>query len=363
MKTNNFLKILLLILILLLNTENIIKAEQNFNKMRKMLFDKWMKWINETHPGKAVKLELQYSFPFEKEIEENEIFLKRAMTISKDTSGNIYIPDFSLHKIYKFSRDGHFLKKFGGKGQGPGEFQQPIKVFPTDHSIIVNEVGNRRIQFLDSNGNYKRSFKLFKTYLGMIERGQNGCFYSVPMSRYDFESKLIDVLSEEGELLYSFGECLKLQDRYLSDFIYNNLVQLCIGNNSVIYIAFQFFPLIREYSPQGKLLKEFRVKHTVMDMQEKINLSRLNRSKKSQSPSARVIIIPSIKAFNGRIYLLRTAPCLEILEIQSNGLISKIYYWEKSLNYFSQDFLINERNGEKLFYVLNYIDQRVDIFK
>lgn len=75
--------------------------------------------------------------------------------IDVDTSGNIYVLDSGVHKVFILDSQGRYLKHFGKKGQGPGEFQTPscMKIMP-DGKINIVDNGNRKIIQFDSNGNY-----------------------------------------------------------------------------------------------------------------------------------------------------------------------------------------------------------------
>ena len=42
-----------------------------------------------------------------------------------DSNGDVYVVDNENHMIQKFSLDGEFLLKFGGKGESPGNLSWP----------------------------------------------------------------------------------------------------------------------------------------------------------------------------------------------------------------------------------------------
>lgn len=71
----------------------------------------------------------------------SELGLKEPSITETDGSENIYVvegyPD-SQYFIYKFSPDGAFLKKFGPRGQGPGEIQSV-------DTLIVKKNGNVQV--------------------------------------------------------------------------------------------------------------------------------------------------------------------------------------------------------------------------
>lgn len=83
----------------------------------------------------------------------------RASDIELDNQDNIYLLDSGNSRVQKFDRNGHYLQTFGRKGQGPGEFGRPFRIFVDDQSnIYVSEM--RSIQVFDSKGKFTRSISV-----------------------------------------------------------------------------------------------------------------------------------------------------------------------------------------------------------
>lgn len=70
-----------------------------------------------------------------------------------DDEHRIYVLDGGKKHVLVFDRDGKFLYKFGGPGQGPGELagNNTIEVFG-DH-VVVGDDRNRRLSIWDRSGN------------------------------------------------------------------------------------------------------------------------------------------------------------------------------------------------------------------
>ncbi len=59
--------------------------------------------------------------------------------------------------MLKFDSDGTFIKTWGGKGKGPGEFDLPHSlVFDAQGLLHIADRNNARIQVFDADGNYIR---------------------------------------------------------------------------------------------------------------------------------------------------------------------------------------------------------------
>lgn len=98
------------------------------------------------------------------EIEEQ--MFQSINTMDVDEEGNMYILDEQAGNIKIFDSSGSFQKTIGRKGQGPGEFGMPISLFLTrQNQIIVNDMGQRKIQFFDKEGNYLKEFSIAEKFL------------------------------------------------------------------------------------------------------------------------------------------------------------------------------------------------------
>jgi DNA-binding beta-propeller fold protein YncE len=72
-------------------------------------------------------------------------------------------------QVLKFDRDGNFIKSFGRKGKGPGEFDLPHSlVFDAKGLLYIADRNNARIQVLDADGNYVRESKHPGTPCGLF---------------------------------------------------------------------------------------------------------------------------------------------------------------------------------------------------
>jgi tripartite motif-containing protein 71 len=67
--------------------------------------------------------------------------------VAVDEEGNIIVADSRNDRIQIFSSSGTFIKSFGSKGIGPGEFDRPSGVcISSDGLVIVVDFGNNRVQ-------------------------------------------------------------------------------------------------------------------------------------------------------------------------------------------------------------------------
>ncbi|MEO8367727.1 MAG: peptidyl-alpha-hydroxyglycine alpha-amidating lyase family protein [Candidatus Solibacter sp.] len=78
--------------------------------------------------------------------------------VAFDAAGNIFVSDgFGNARIAKFDKDGRFLKSWGTRGSGPGQFDLPLSLaVDAKGSVYVADRGNKRIQVFDNEGAFQR---------------------------------------------------------------------------------------------------------------------------------------------------------------------------------------------------------------
>ena len=84
----------------------------------------------------------------------------RPTDVAWDAAGNIYVADgYGNSRIAKFDRNGRFLKSWGSRGSGPGQFNIPHTLaIDAQGSVYVGDRGNNRIQVFDGEGTFKTQF-------------------------------------------------------------------------------------------------------------------------------------------------------------------------------------------------------------
>jgi streptogramin lyase len=87
--------------------------------------------------------------------------------------GNIFVADghgqATNARVVKFSKDGTFIKTWGTKGSGPGQFDIPHTIaMDSQGRIFVGDRNNNRIQIFDQDGKYITEWKQF---------GRPSCIY------------------------------------------------------------------------------------------------------------------------------------------------------------------------------------------
>ena len=76
----------------------------------------------------------------------------RQVSVDKDVKF-LYVADSKNNRVQKFDTNGNFVKSWGSKGTGDGQFDLPISlIIDSKGNIIVNDLGNSHVQKFDTNG-------------------------------------------------------------------------------------------------------------------------------------------------------------------------------------------------------------------
>jgi DNA-binding beta-propeller fold protein YncE len=82
--------------------------------------------------------------------------------VAWDSQGNTYISDGYINsRVAKFDKNGNWVKSWGSKGTGPGQFIIPHSIaIDRNDNVYVGDRTNHRIQVFDTDGNFKRMFSI-----------------------------------------------------------------------------------------------------------------------------------------------------------------------------------------------------------
>lgn len=106
-------------------------------------------------PGR-IELRLERIWGDERSDDPHQAFAN-PVAVQTDTAGNVYILDSHLAVVRQFTGNGGFIREFGGKGQGPGQFILPT-LLAVDQRGGVWVVDNlrRAIGGFTENGTFRR---------------------------------------------------------------------------------------------------------------------------------------------------------------------------------------------------------------
>lgn len=86
--------------------------------------------------------------------DDAENFFNRPTDLSVDDEGRIYVLDSGNYRVQVFENDGSFLRSFGRRGSGPGEFVNPRFIAVTGSRVLVTDRSLSRVTAWDHSGEY-----------------------------------------------------------------------------------------------------------------------------------------------------------------------------------------------------------------
>lgn len=90
------------------------------------------------------------------EIGEDETHFGEPNDMEITPEGDVFIADGERNfRIVHFDKDGNFIKAWGKRGTGPGEFEVPHAIVIDSKGLLyVADRGNSRVQIFDQDGNF-----------------------------------------------------------------------------------------------------------------------------------------------------------------------------------------------------------------
>ena len=131
-------------------------------------------------------------------------------SISVDSKENIYIMDGKLYEIKKFDRNGHFIRSFGRKGYGPGEFNDAMILILND-SMYVSDFSTKQIILFNEDGEFIKNLPIkndhrlsFLTPLNLHKFISLRQKWEIIQEKWNFTFDLIikDMKSDKTKILY-----------------------------------------------------------------------------------------------------------------------------------------------------------------
>lgn len=164
----------------------------------------------------------------------------------------IYVSDQDASQIHVFDYKGNLIRQIGRKGSGPGEFLILGEIAYSDNHLFVNDFGNGRLAEINLESNeteyvfpqpQPNKFIVYnhKIYMTHLVRGDQDINQLPLIWKYDLdmnlERKFGDFLTDQVEGMTGGASELNMK-------VFNDR----------LYVLFQYYPLLRIYSLEGKLI-------------------------------------------------------------------------------------------------------------
>lgn len=301
-------------------------------------------------PKNAVELAREFTIRWER--------FRSPLKLAVDVAGNIYACSPKSRLVLKFNAGGEYILAIGKNRRGKEFLKSPSRIKATKNHLIIYDMDKQCLVFVDFQGVRIKTIKMLA--FSDFAADENGCCY-VAHHIQDKNSGLITGYISEGRKL-SFGKPLPFRHSLQT----LNSVSLALNEKGELYVAFTYFPIVRKYSRRGKLLAEYRIDSPLMEAKEKYNLKIIGEgiTDSTRRVGYKPLII-SAKTFKNRVYLLSHYPFLQITEIDESGNCTATYWIDFDEVYTSNDFVVQEVNGELKFSVSHSSPPiyEIDVFK
>jgi hypothetical protein len=142
----------------------------------------------------------------------------RPTDIAWDAAGNIFVSDaYTNARIVKLDKSGRFIKTWGSKGAGQGQFDMPNSIaVDAQGNVYVADLGNRRIQVFDNDGNFKTQIgEVGAPWAICLSPGAHQYLYSSNSNPPDsMDNGEIYKMELDGKILGKFGTAGKLAKEF-----------------------------------------------------------------------------------------------------------------------------------------------------
>lgn len=163
--------------------------------------------------------------------------------VAVDSEGNIYVTDAMDYSLKKFDPKGNFIKKAGGRGQGPGEFMAPRLLGCSGNLLYATDQKLMGFQVFDTELNFIRRVRI-KIFISDLKILSDSRIAAASMAADDLPA--VFIFDSEGELLqkivYSEKKMPLLMDAVSFDF----------DEEGNLYLAYSFQDRVEKWSRKGK---------------------------------------------------------------------------------------------------------------
>jgi len=148
------------------------------------------------------------------------VTFNRETDIAWDSAGNSFVSDgYGNSRVVKFDKHGKFIKAWGSRGTGPGQFRD-VHTIAADAkgNVYVGDRTNRRIQVFDNDGELKNQFiNVGAPWAVCITPGPHQYLYtSNSTGTEDLDNGEIYKMELDGRIVGKFGRGGKLLKEFMA---------------------------------------------------------------------------------------------------------------------------------------------------
>lgn len=207
------MKKIIIIFISILLLFSCSKKENKTTTVTKSNIEQFINTSEPSNPDFSVKFEKDLEImciPPDSLVEDSTRFIQNPAGVVMDDDGNIYILDEKTSSIKKFSKDGNYIKSFGRKGSGPGEFTKAISMVLQNDTLYVGAAEDYKVVKFSKDGEFYENKKFSVEAPAFLEKVGDDKFIGL---RYapEVSDKGVNVISKVILFDYKFDEIKSLE--------------------------------------------------------------------------------------------------------------------------------------------------------
>lgn len=249
--------------------------------------------------------------------------------------GRLVVLDSIDKKIKIIDSSGKVLKEFGREGQGPGEWRSPIILqLISDRLIMISDPGNRKILYLDLDGNlikevsYARKMNIIKIIEDggkfiASEMGPEGSSIAYTVSKYN---------GNFNQLFKIDNWLMPLPMRSSKINFFDMIYCFCLDSEGNIVYSRGTNYEIKYFTPEGKLFRIVRKEYQPQSITQKDKEKILGMLPRTQGVNMKEMIV----------FPEKFPPFSSFFMDEKNRLYVKTYEKGKSINTYMVDIFNHE---------------------
>ena len=179
--------------------------------------------------------------------------LNNAYGVTVDKDDNIYVTEYSNHRVNKFSSNGEFVAAVGSQGSSNLQFSNPrgICYNRRDNNLHVVDQNNYRIQVLSTELKFVRCFGTYGNGNGQLQNPFHASFDSANnLYVTDYSNNRVQVFTAEGQFLRTFSQ--KANGQKL-----NSPLAIAIDSSDTVYVSENGPHHVSVFTSQGAYITTF----------------------------------------------------------------------------------------------------------
>jgi DNA-binding beta-propeller fold protein YncE len=159
--------------------------------------------------------------------------------------GSILVADGYVNsRVVKFDKDGKFIKAWGSKGTGPGQFQVVHSIaVDSDRRVYVADRSNKRVQVFDENGTFLDQWPDLSSPYTLLISGDQHVWVA------DGHVNRISKYTRGGKFLYGWGISATIRNGDQPGW-FDGPHQLSVDQEGNLYVAEVYGGRVQKFKPK-----------------------------------------------------------------------------------------------------------------